>query len=162
MRTRYQQLVDRLQDNRWLAPLLVVGLVLTAIAGATDAVGRLSAYVRPAPELELLADEELQPRTLDVTIRNRSSDDAVITRISARVDSVINDCLARPLSSSATYVVPLRHEEGATGYVRIRHAIPAHGVDRFILGLGTDAVCMRTSFTIEYNRGRKLRFSHTF
>lgn len=160
--TRYERFVERLQDHRWAAPLMVAGLILTVIGSATDALGRLVGRVRPAPELELIAAEELRPRILDVTIRNLSSNDAVITRIHAQVDSIVSDCFAKPLPSSADYIVPLRYKERATGDLAIRHVIPAHGVDRFTIGLRTDAVCMGTSFILEYSRGRELRFSHSY
>ena len=161
-RTRFQRIVDRFQNHRWVAPLLVAGLALILLANVTDAGSRIGAYFRPDAQLELVAAEELRPRILDVTVRNLSSDEAVITSIQAKVDSVFGRCLAESLLPSANFVVPLEYATGATGHLSVRQAVPPHGADRFTIALGTDAVCMTTTFRLRYNRSCQLTFSHTY
>lgn len=158
---RYERLIERVQNHRWLAPLLVVGIALIALANVTEAGTRLASYLRPDAELELTSADELSSGVLDVTVRNLSSDDAVVTSLDATVDS-LGHCFAREMPISANFVIPVPYAEGSVGHIPVRQSIAPHSADRFTIALRPAAVCMKVSFRWHYNHGRVLTLSHAF
>ena len=152
-RTRVDRWIDAIKNHQWLAGLIVAGVVLIAVGGAVDAGSRLLSYLRPAARLEIVAADELQPGVLDLTLRNPTYNDAVITAIEGEVVALADAC-SSVLGPSARYTLRVGPELGAKGVTKVRHVIPAHGADRFTISPWR--ACQSVRIKLRYNRDRTL------
>ena len=152
-KTWFDRWVEHAKNNRWLAPILLLGFVVILVAQVAGAGDQLGSYFRSSARLEVVAAEELQAGALDLTLRNTSENDAVITAIEGEIVSVPSLC-TNVLASSATYHVPLPLVLGAKATTKIREVVPAHGVDRFTISPWRG--CGTARLTLKYNRGQAL------
>ncbi|MCG8423898.1 MAG: hypothetical protein MJE77_38880 [Proteobacteria bacterium] len=108
------------------------------------------------PDLELVSARP-NGGQIDLLIRNRSNDSAIIYEITATVLQNDDRSILRTMESAATYTLPISGSPGTSHTISVSHLVEGHAGERFgIMPKSTESLV--SSVALRYNDGEELIF----